>query len=86
MNYHREHSTTAPSHATPAMAANILGIDRKRVYRMAKPGGKLEYETHFGEKLIPMWRVIRQLLSEKDLEEPFNSIQWNLLFNGISKG
>lgn len=47
-----------PSHYTPKMAADDLGISHPLVHHHCRPGGRLEPEIIHGQKMIPAWRIV----------------------------
>lgn len=48
-----------PTHVIPAQAARILGLSRQTMRWHTRPGGRLEPETWYGTRMIPIWKVIR---------------------------
>ena len=56
----RPGACNAPSHVTPAQATRILGRSRTTVDKLIL-SRKLETETHWGVKLIPMAEIMRVL-------------------------
>lgn len=66
----RPGACAAPAHVTPAMANRILGKSTNYVSNLVK-AGKVQVETHWGTKLVPMAEVVK-LMRGPD-QEPDNA-------------